>query len=194
MTKMDQSSDTKDFRLPQDSRLRERIYYEYMKPVENDSKPDTRVLKIYSLLDAYGIHVDFYLPEVELLKNLRSVYKEDEKSIGYLAKTLEVGKALTASESTAMQDLILKYGVDHYSHFLMLKLSFDIVEGLLTEGHRELYKLDDFRKLLNQVPVSDIKLSADNYEDLNYDVLVKKTSTIESKFKLIVIYSQLAED
>lgn len=188
-----QNSDVKEFSLPNNERLKERIYYEFMKPVEKDSKPDTRLLKVYYLLDAYGIHNEFYLPEIELMKHLKNVPKEDEKSISFIVRTLEGGKLLTPAELTTLQDLIYKNCIDHYSHILMLKETFNSVEELLSQGHKELYKIDDMRKLLNQYPVNLLDPATDDYDNLPYEIFHKKTENIESKLKIIIINSQFAD-
>lgn len=188
-----QSSDVKEFKLPTNERLNERIYYEFMKPVEKDSKPDTRLLKVYHILDAYGIHNEFYMPEIDMIKNLRTVPKEDEKSVSFIIRTLDAGKQLTPSESATLQDLIYKNCIDHYSHMLMLKETFNSVEELLSQGHKELYKIDDMRKLLNQYPVNMLDPAIDDYDNLPYDTFHKKTENIESKFKIIIINSQFAD-
>lgn len=156
------------------------------KSAEKESKPDARLLKVFHLLDAHGIHKEFYIQDSELLKGCRNVSKEDEASIERFSKPIDPTKPLTDRDKQTINALIYKYNVDHYSHLLVLKETFFAVEPLLSNASKT-YMLDDMRKLLSQHPANVLEVNIDDYDNLVYEVLQTRIQKIDAKFKTIII-------
>ena len=183
-----------DFKLPgNDARLIDIAYSQYMlAPEKITTTLETRLLAVLPLLDYYSRNKEFYLPEYEVFKTVKSFSDEDRKQVSVILRLMDSNKLATDPElSKQVPVLYNRYLMDYYSHMLMLKTTFAKIEPQMLQELRLKSKysqtlLEDFSKIIARYPAGYISANTDEYEKVDVTVLISTCNQVGSKLRLLI--------